>query len=240
MEESRTKPFLLTCIDENGTERDFIVKLHSQLNGGILGEFWCAQLGHILQLPLPTTAIVEIDPRLGVLNPDLQDALQLEGPHFGSELIGQGLTPYDGTYNLPNGHLDVALEIFAFDCLVQNPDRRKINPNLFFNQNRFWMIDHELALRFEGVIGGNTIPRGNQMFVEHVLYMKLKRRVVAENLTAFIDKLSTITNPMIHQIAGSVPQSWNYPKHNSLIVEYLLRVMADLVSFRRCILEVLA
>jgi hypothetical protein len=59
MEYSRTKPYIFTCLDENGTLRDFIVKLHSQLHAGILGEFWCAKLGHELAVPMPTTATVE-------------------------------------------------------------------------------------------------------------------------------------------------------------------------------------
>jgi hypothetical protein len=244
MEDCRTEPYLLTCIDENAIERQFIVKLHSQITKGILGEFWCAHLGYLLELPLPTTATIEIDLRLAAHNPEFMDALHLEGPHFGSELIGTGLLPYSGAYNIPKGHFDVAVAIFAFDVLTQNPDRRMNNPNLYFNQNRFWMIDHELALRFEGLIGGARlpweIPVKDRMFVDHVFYPKLKGMVTDTNLANFMSKLTRITSPVIEQIAGLIPKSLNYPTYNASITEYLLKATQDLPRFQRGLLEVLA
>ncbi len=41
-----------------------------------------------------------------------------------------------------------AAHIFAFDALIQNPDRRYSNQNLLTRGNNIFVYDHELAFSF--------------------------------------------------------------------------------------------
>jgi len=51
-------------------------------------------------------------------------------------------------------------EIFAFDVLAQNPDRRAGNPNLWARSNRLGVYDQEQAFSFLSVpiVGGTPKP----------------------------------------------------------------------------------
>jgi hypothetical protein len=41
-----------------------------------------------------------------------------------------------------------AVNIFAFDALIQNPDRRSANPNLFTQGDNIYVYDHETSFSF--------------------------------------------------------------------------------------------
>lgn len=54
---------------------------------------------------------------------------------------------------------DQAAAIFAFDLLIQNPDRHTVNPNLWTRSDRLVVYEHEQAFSFLHVLG----------FVKHIL-----------------------------------------------------------------------
>jgi len=49
--------------------------------------------------------------------------------------------------------LNLAGEIFAFDALIANADRRPQNPNCLFSGTSLAILDHELAFMTEGIVG---------------------------------------------------------------------------------------
>jgi len=49
-------------------------------------------------------------------------------------------------------------EIFAFDLMVQNPDRRKGKPNLLRKGDELAIFDHEMAFSFLYALVPNEYP----------------------------------------------------------------------------------
>jgi hypothetical protein len=71
---------------------------------------------------------------------------------FGSAKLPPGFAAWMPDRRLPNAMEQAAAEIYAFDLLIQNPDRRPKNPNLQSKGDHFAIFDHELALVTEGIL----------------------------------------------------------------------------------------
>jgi hypothetical protein len=135
----RNRPCLFSCLDREHYQ-EYVVKFHNQLGVGVICEFVAALLGQQLGLLIPPIAIVEISPRLveAIPKAEIRELLtNTPGPHFGSLFQTGQYSPIPTGFVLPDELMSQALDIFAFDMLIQNPDRsRNIehgNPNLLFN-----------------------------------------------------------------------------------------------------------
>ncbi len=56
-----------------------------------------------------------------------------------------GFATWPVDHSIPAAMWQTAVDIFAFDALIQNPDRRYSNPNLFTKGDRVYIYDHEMA-----------------------------------------------------------------------------------------------
>jgi hypothetical protein len=124
---------------------------------GLVREAFCAMLAADLGLPVPSCFCV-------VLHADFVDAVSSAHPAegivlaaavpvgFGSARLPSGFTAWMPGRSIPKTMVQTAAEIYAFDLLIQNPDRRPDNPNLQAKGERFAIFDHELALVTEGVL----------------------------------------------------------------------------------------
>jgi len=69
------------------------------------------------------------------------------GLNFGTRALSDVSTwPVDKF--IPDAMWQEAVDIFAFDALIQNPDRRFSNPNLFTRGDSLLIFDHETAFSF--------------------------------------------------------------------------------------------
>jgi hypothetical protein len=109
-----------------------------------------------LDLPIPEPFIVRIEP--GLINafpPSLYDVTQkIRGSSslaFGSTLLPPGYSL--ASTSIPRALVAEASDIFAFDCLIANPDRHVDNPNCLSNGASYAIFDHELAFLTKGIIG---------------------------------------------------------------------------------------
>ncbi len=140
---------------------------------------------------------------------------QVGGPYFGSGYITANSTVV-ASRRVSDGKLEAAGGIFAFDCLVQNPDRREAKPNLLEHSDGYHPIDHDMALAFFGglLIGGPVKPWDKAVdalptfeFLERHLFangLKGKERI----LDRFRDRLATLECEQIRAILDTVPSSW--------------------------------
>src|SRR5208283_3894843 len=96
---------------------------------------------------------------------------------------------------------DQAADVFAFDTLIQNPDRRAVNPNLWARSDRLGVYDHEQAFSFLSVpiIGGTPKPwvaashgNGFRFLEQHVFYRNLRGGRL--DLGPFKEKLGALTD----------------------------------------------
>ena len=128
--------------------------------------------------------LVEIPPVFSDIVPDIArgDKIKASKPvAFGSTFItGQYSTWVTGN-KISDAMLPIAAAIFAFDAIIQNPDRRDGNPNCIFRGDECRIFDHELCFAHDKILfwkppwaldGLNTLTTpGN-----HIFRVGLRRR----------------------------------------------------------------
>ncbi len=155
----RTGPFLLECENAAGDAVEVIAKFSGpQLPvEGLLREALCALLAADLGLPVPACYCVHLRPDFlaALASTHGAEAAVLAAAvpvGFGSAKLPPGFSAWMRGRSIPKGMQQGAAEIYVFDLLVQNPDRRPENPNLQSKGERFGIFDHELALVTEGIL----------------------------------------------------------------------------------------
>lgn len=241
MNSGRTAPALFSCHDECSETAEYVVKFHGKIASGAVSELFACELGKRLGIPVAAGVVVEIDDRLGSAIPDLAAVLRSGvGPHFGSKHHAGGYAVFSGNYAVPNDLVPVAIDIFAWDMLLQNPDRRKSNPNLLFNGSQFLVIDHEFACAFEALIGGCDPFRlhGTQLEKEHVLRFAFIRHVGPTLFDGFASRLSTLQLRHVEELVGALPATWCYPQRTDAVLAHFGAVLADVDKFKDSLLGI--
>lgn len=231
----RTAPAIFSCCDEYNETAEYVVKFHGKIAGGTVSELIACELGKLLGIPVAPGAVVDIDDRLGNAAPELAVALRSgAGPHFASKHYAGGYSIFSGHYLVPNDLVPVAIDIFAWDMLLQNPDRQKSNPNLLYNGSQFLVFDHELACAFEAIIGGYD-PfhlHGTKMERDHVLRFAFLRHVGPTSFDGFASRLSALQMRNVEELLGALPATWCYPQRTDAVLTHFAAVLADVDKFR--------
>jgi hypothetical protein len=104
-----------------------------------------------------------------------------------------------------------AVDVYAFDALIQNPDRRVGNPNLFARGEDLFVYDHELAFSFLLDILPSDTPwllrEGHLYLDSHVFFGKLRAKPI--DLNEFTIKLRDLPTNRLTDILASAPAEWN-------------------------------
>jgi hypothetical protein len=214
----RTLPLLLAGDFKDGSSVELIGKFsHGGQIGadGLAREAISAMLAADLELPVPNPLLVTIsdafietvtDPGAAAL---LSQSLRIG---FGSTKLPNGYTVWPNGNKVPKKMLAQAVEIFAFDALIQNSDRRPTNPNMQVNGEQIAIFDHELAFIWEGIVfwkppweagGLNDIAHPDQ----HVFFAALKGQTF--DFTRFIGAWQAISDSRIREYQTALPPEWN-------------------------------
>ncbi|MEA2493208.1 MAG: hypothetical protein QOJ29_1119, partial [Thermoleophilaceae bacterium] len=109
--------------------------------GALVAEVVAGELGRALGLPVPELVALELDPQIGVAEPDpeIQDLL------IASAGLNLGMDFLPGSLGFTAAAAAVADRAFCanvvwFDGLVMNLDRTPRNPNLLTWHGRTWLI----------------------------------------------------------------------------------------------------
>lgn len=217
MTSGRTGPVLLGCEDDSGTAAgEYVVKLKAGIERGergLLAELVAARLAQHFQIAMPEPAIIQLEPDAAEVfaqaAPRYPERFRESvGPNFGTKVVtGFGIWPVDNP--VPDVMLDQAASVFAFDALIDNPDRRFNNPNLFVKGDRLLVFDHELAFSFLLAIGLPTQPwtlEGQSYLQQHALYRGIRGR--RPNWAQFSARLKDLADGMIAGIDSDVPPQW--------------------------------
>jgi len=108
----------------------------------------------------------------------------------------------------------IAQNIFAFDLLIQNNDRRYEKPNMLTDGNDLIMLDHELAFGFHLVpafLRTNNDPwRFNQQDMAwiniHCLLRRLRGKVY--ELDFFGEKMANLDVDFWNKAERLIPREW--------------------------------
>lgn len=220
MSTGRNHPLLLGCENVGGDRFEVVVKLRGRemKEKAQIAELIAAQLADDLGLQVPQAAVVDVPAGFDavIAMPELVKLVKgSPGLNFGSVHLGAGFTTWPAGRNPVGAQRDQAADIFAFDTLIQNPDRRAMNPNLWARSDRIGIYDHEQAFSFLSlpIIGGMPKPwaaashgNGFRFLEKHVFYGSLRGGRLS--LGPFQEKLGALTDGKIQVCLNSVPADW--------------------------------
>ena len=215
----RTEPLLLGAEDADCKVVEVVVKFRGRemSEKSQIAELVAAPLANLLGIDVPQPAVVEVPNGFEAILPSAFAASvrSSPGPNFGSVHLGAGFTTW-AVGRVPVGvQRDQAAAIFAFDLLVQNPDRLARNPNLWTRSDRLGVYDHDLAFSFlhMPIIGGPPLPwlvasqaSGFRFMEDHVFYPAL--RTGRLDLGPMEAKLEALSNEAIEGLLNPVPAEW--------------------------------
>lgn len=248
----RTSPARCGCEDEAGNPAgDFVVKLSGAMERGStahLCELAASQVAMHFGIAVPEPAIVVLEDGFVQLvanaqqrlNPDAAERTRRSaGVNFGSRhLTGIAIWPVDR--HIPQAQWQAATDIFAFDALIDNPDRRYGNPNLFTRGNELIVFDHESAFSF--LLAILQPPEawkltGTPYLDHHVFFRRLKSQKI--DLTGFEETLTRLDDNAVADFAAAVPPEWNnrdWPR----IADHLRAIGAHATEFAEAVRRKLA
>ena len=225
----RTKPCLMLCNDAAGTEHEVVVKWRAgmELKGtGLVCELVSALLADDLDLPIPKPYIVDVEPGFhkAIGNPEVSKLAQNSaGLNFGCQKLPPGFSTWAKDKPIPMVTRPLAAEIFAFDVLIQNPDRRRDNPNLLTDGEEIYVCDHEQGFSFlAGVINWQPpwTGQGTDFFRNHVFFQQLQG--TTPNFDRLRGALEALTDSRLNEYLDAIPNEW-CPSNNAVdqIFKYL-------------------
>jgi hypothetical protein len=112
----------------------------------LVAEILCASLARAVGLRVPELVLVDVDPALGMSEPDeeVQDLLKASGGlNLGMDFLPGSLGFDPLAHQVPEAAL-----VLWFDAFVGNVDRSWRNPNLLMWHRDLWLIDHGATLTF--------------------------------------------------------------------------------------------
>jgi hypothetical protein len=225
----RTRPCLMLCTNPLGADCEVVIKWRDALETketGLICELMAALLAQDLDLPVPKPFIVEVAPNfvVGESKPELSAiATKSAGLNFGSQKLPTGVGTWPKDKPIPVLLRPLAAEIFAFDVLIQNPDRRRDNPNLLWSDEELFLCDHEQAFSFlMGVIGWQPpwTGQGTDFLRHHVFFQQLAG--LQHDWSRLTGALDALTDARLAEYIEAVPKEWrSNSKAPEEIADYL-------------------
>jgi hypothetical protein len=178
-----------------------------------------ALLAADLGLPVPEPVLVDLVEGFTDALPGDQVTLAEElsqsvFPTFGCCKLPPGFSVWSADREIAAHAVESAAEVFTFDALTLNPDRRVSNPNCLWNGTSFAIFDHEMALDAV-TVGTALFPAPwqtgglyslTQGAGEHVLYKGLRNR--APSLTRLEAVWNSVAAQRLEEYRDAVPVEW--------------------------------
>jgi hypothetical protein len=215
----RTRPMLIrgVCL-QNNEKGDYVVKLKGSPEmyadasmKELLGSFIATEL----DLYTPGPASIELTPELMETMEDHGNFLfagMSLGLNFGTSLqtgfqeVLQGQAISTGLY-------EKLYDVFAFDTLIANPDRRIDKPNFLSNGKDILIFDHELAFSFLHVLPFLQnhqpwlIPNAEMNWIStNYCFALLKGQ--PRDFATFITRMERLDNSFWNKAESLIPQEW--------------------------------
>ncbi|MFI1806837.1 HipA family kinase [Streptomyces californicus] len=170
----------------------------------LVAEIICGELGRRLGLRVPELVTMELDPVIGLAEPDeeVQELLRASGG------LNLGMDYLPGSFGFDPLAYEVgageAGRIVWFDALINNVDRSWRNPNLLVWHGDLWLIDHGATMiwhhNWPGAQASAAKPYNAS---DHVL------APFAPDIAGAAAELAPlVTEELLTEVAGDVPDVW--------------------------------
>lgn len=218
----RTCPYLMLCADANGNQSEIVVKLFTGKESsrtGLVCELMTALFARDLDLPVPEPFLVEIDSGFHAGVADQEHAKRFRegvGVNFGIKFLGPGYMTWPQERSIPGSLLQDAAEIFAFDLIVQNPDRRKDKPNLLRKSDELAIFDHEMAFSFLYALVRDEYPwdgKGMGFAKDHIFHLELKGADFSWDRIQ--GALESIDDHRLGMYVAAIPDDWRQDRKDA-------------------------
>ena len=191
----------------------------------LVAEVVAGELARALGFLVPELTLVELDPTLGLAEPDpeIQDLLLgSAGLNLGVDFL-PGALPFDPAAE-PAVEPELAAGLVWLDALVTNPDRTARNVNLLWWHNRLHPIDHGAALYFHHAPepAPEHARRPFEQIAEHVLLPYAGSIEEADARLA-----PQVTRGLLEDVAARVPDVWLDGDDPGVYVEYLAERLGE-------------
>ena len=250
LDSGRSQPSIVQCVDARGSDAGlYVVKLLGSLESketGFMCEFMASRLASLLGIPVPEPAsvVIEKDFAETIPEPQLrQRFLASVCTNFATKYKSPGLSTWPTGKSIPRDLFEACAEIFAFDVLIQNPDRRKVNPNLLWDAEEIYAYDHETAFSFIQDIIARKNPTGSltaeklSFLKDHVFFNNLRKQDL--DYARLEGAMLGVTAPVLAQIGGQMPKAWRTSDLKP-ILEYTEAVCKTPANVTRIARELLA
>lgn len=204
----------------DGTVVDVVMKLSAGSEIGVsalIAEALASFLAADLDLPVPEPYIVHMSPEFISSissDQDQQKAAASNRIAFGSRLIQSGFRTWPTDKRSTKIPGQVLAEIFAFDALIENPDRRREKPNCLVQGDQIAIIDHEAAFPLLLIFNRkNPWEAGAMRYMttgqdQHLFYNLLKRRK-SPDFSRFSQAWKGIDDQRFSEYLSAIPAEWN-------------------------------
>jgi HipA-like kinase len=219
MEVGKTAPILCGCHDQNNNYAgEYVVKLRERIGIGACGlllELLGSRLAAHFDILVPEPAAVLIEPEFAAAfaqrDPNLAASLRASiGLSFGSKMLNP-VSTWPINRPIPEAMFGDAVKIFAFDAMIQNPDRRPENPNLFTQGDNIYVYDHETSFSFLLALSPSAEPWNLECepyLANHVFYRRLRAKEI--DLADFKERLDELTMGVLAKIRKDIPEDWQH------------------------------
>ncbi len=194
----------------------------------LVAEVIAGEIGRQLGLNVPELVIMNLDPAIGVSEPDaeIQDLLRASsGLNLGMAYLPNAV-PFNLLLAPPPDSVTASLIVWL-DAFVTNVDRTPENVNMLLSLDKLWLIDHGAALYFHHT-WKNYLDQSRSTFPlvrQHTL-ITLAGDLLPADTTAH----SRLNEAVIRDIVDQVPEAWlqtadgfeSVDAHRQAYVSYLV------------------
>ncbi|MGW2721327.1 HipA family kinase [Streptomyces sp. NPDC001492] len=170
----------------------------------LVAEVVCGELARRLGLRVPRLVTIDLDPVLGLGEPEqqVQDLLRSSGgTNLGMDFLSGalGFDPLAFTVSP-----EEAGRIVWFDALVNNVDRSWRNPNLLMRHGDLWLIDHGATMIWHHNWPGAEASAGRPYDAsDHAL-----ARFAPDLAGAAAELAPRVTEELLTEVTAEIPDAW--------------------------------
>jgi hypothetical protein len=170
----------------------------------LVAEVICGQLGRHLGLRVPSLVQIQLDPVIGLSEPDeeVQELLKASGGlNLGMDFLPGSIGFDPLAYQVSGAE---AGRVVWFDALIDNVDRSWRNPNMLVWHGRLWLIDHGATMiwhhNWHTVTAAADRPYDAS---DHAL-----APFVPDIAAAAAELAPRVTEELLAECAAEVPDEW--------------------------------
>ena len=215
--QGRTCPSVVVCERPDGSYVEAVAKFSAHCDQGtanLVREVVAGCLAGVLNLPVPEPFLIDVPVGWADTITDAAQRAKIKASSpvaFGSKMITGQYSVWTPTTRIDEEMVDIAAAILTFDGIIQNPDRRAINPNCIVRGNNIRIFDHELCF-MHGVVIGWRPPWvvGGLNALEtpgyHIFRPGLRRATI--DFDPIEAAWTQVSNQMVADFEAAVPAEW--------------------------------